>query len=315
MYSSSHAGAVVATTVGKLDVQNSTRKRQLASLAIAITLAGISGLGFARGALDFLPNSYFHQPRTERLAGSNAVADPISLYSAEQRKAGFAACADQFPKRETIAMSIVPSDMKPMALCSNGFAVLYSQTSKTPLVVVERLFAARLRDAKGEERTNEFFADPRIPAGGRAELTDFRNQNPSVDRGHMSPAADAPDQHAMAQSFALSNMVAQDPTSNRKPWNKIEQDVRKFASRANGNVFVYTGPLFAQGFSTIGKNHVWVPTHLYKLVYDESSGRAWAYIQPNAPVERVERPIDYAAFVKTTGLALLGSQRVVGTIR
>ena len=103
--------------------------------------------------------------------------------------------------------------MKPLALCSDTFAVLYSQTSKTPLVVVERLNAAQLKDAKGEERTNQFYADPRIPKGGRAELSDYRSQHPAVDRGHQAPAADAPNAHAMAQSFALSNMVPQDPTN------------------------------------------------------------------------------------------------------
>jgi endonuclease G len=155
-------------------------------------------------------------------------------------------------------------------LCSNGFAVLYSQTSKTPVFVVERLSAARLRDAKGEERTNDFFADPRIPASGRGELSDYRSQQPAVDRGHLSPAADAPDQHAMSQSFALSNMVPQDPTSNRKVWNKVEQDTRKYALRASGNVFVFSGPIFDSGHETVGKNKVWKPTRLFKLVYDEA---------------------------------------------
>ena len=287
--------------------------RRLVSLAIALTLATLTGHGFARGPLDFLPKSYFQEPRAERHAGSNTVADPISLYSAEQRKPGFAACADQFPKREPLSTATVAGDMKPIALCSNGFAVLYSANSKTPMVVVERLNAQRVAAAKDVKRTNEFYADPRLPPDARAELSDYSGHG--LDRGHQSPAADAQDQHAMAQSFALSNMVPQDPTCNRKAWNRIEQDVRKFVSRANGNVFVYTGPIFAQGFTTIGQNHVWVPTHLYKLVYDESSHRAWAYIQPNGPVERVERPVDYKTFVKTTGLALLGNNPVEGSVR
>ena len=47
-------------------------------------------------------------------------------------------------------------------------------------------------NAKGEERTNQFYADPRIPKGGRAELSDYRSQHPAMDRGHQAPAADAP---------------------------------------------------------------------------------------------------------------------------
>lgn len=203
--------------------------------------------------------------------------------------------------------------MKPLALCSDNFAVLYSQTSKTPLVVVERLNAAQLKDAKGEERTNQFYADPRIPKGARAELSDYRGQHPAVDRGHQSPAADAPNANAMAQSFALSNMVPQDPTNNRKIWSKVEADVRKFAVRAGGDVFVFTGPLFDAGYSTIGDNKVWVPTRLFKLVYDTSSKRAWAYVLPNAET-RVQKPMDYDTFVKSTGLKLLGNLPVTGSV-
>lgn len=76
---------------------------------------------------------------------------------------------------------------------------------------------------------------------------------------------------------------------------------------------MYSGPIFDAGHDTVGKNKVWKPTRLFKLVYDEASGRAWAYVLPNAE-SRVERPIDYATFVKTTGLNLLEGQRVTGTI-
>lgn len=243
-------------------------------------------------------------------AHARAVAD---IYSRQQQQASFDTCADLFPAAKPINTATVPVAMKPLALCSDHFAVLYSQTSKTPLVVVERLNAAQLKDAKGEERTNQFYADPRIPKGARAELSDYHSQHPAVDRGHQSPAADAPDAHAMAQSFALSNMVPQDPTNNRKIWSKVEADVRKFAVRAGGDVYVFTGPLFDPGHSTIGANQVWVPTRLFKLVYDASSKRAWAYVLPNAET-RIQKPMDYETFVKSTGLKLLGNLPVSGSV-
>ncbi|WP_312491816.1 DNA/RNA non-specific endonuclease [Pseudomonas cremoris] len=233
------------------------------------------------------------------------------LYSTQEKRLSFDACADLFPAATPINTATVPANMKPLALCSDHFAVLYSQTSKTPLVVVERLNAAQLKDAKGEERTNQFYADPRIPKGGRAELSDYRAQH--MDRGHQSPAADAPNANAMAQSFALSNMVPQDPTNNRKIWSKVEADVRKFAVRAGGDVYVFTGPLFDTGYSTIGDNRVWVPTRLFKLVYDASSKRAWAYVLPNAET-RIQKPMDYDTFVKSTGLKLLGNLPVSGSV-
>ncbi|WP_294737825.1 DNA/RNA non-specific endonuclease [uncultured Pseudomonas sp.] len=263
----------------------------------------------ARGLLDLITP---HPQHTSR-SGSIGQGAALDLYSSQQKKPSFDSCADLFPARQPINTATVPATMKPLALCSDNFAVLYSQTSKTPLVVVERLSAGQLQDAKGEERTNQFYPDPRIPKGARAELSDYRGQHPAVDRGHQSPAADAPTTNAMAQSFALSNMVPQDPTNNRKIWSKVEADVRKFAKRADGNVFVFTGPLFDPGYSTIGDNKVWVPTRLFKLVYDVSSQRAWAYVLPNAET-RIEKPMDYATFVKTTGLKLLGNLPVTGSV-
>ncbi|MCP1445180.1 endonuclease G [Pseudomonas sp. GGS8] len=266
----------------------------------------------ARSLLDFIKPPSHHQEQASH-SGSISQNAALELYSNKQKQASFDGCADLFPASKPINMATVPATMKPLALCSDNFAVLYSQTSKTPLVVVERLNAAQLQDAKGEERTNQFYPDPRIPKSGRAELSDYRSQHPAVDRGHQSPAADAPNPNAMAQSFALSNMVPQDPTNNRKIWSKVESDVRKFAKRADGNVFVFTGPLFDSGHATVGDNKVWVPTRLFKLVYDASSKRAWAYVLPNAET-RIEKPMDYDAFVKSTGLNLLGNLPVTGSV-
>lgn len=216
---------------------------------------------------------------------------------------GFAACPQLFPKNKPIDVNSVNAQWKTAGLCSNHFAVLHSSLSKTPLVVIEKLNQAMLSDAKGEERTNDFYADPRLARGYRAELNDYKSSG--LDRGHLASAANQPDQQSMIQSFALSNMVPQDPFNNRKTWAKIESDVRKFARRAGGNVFVFSGPLFRGPQETIGPARVWVPSHLFKLVYDEASGRSWAYILANTADARVEAPVDYAEFVKQTGWKLL----------
>lgn len=245
--------------------------------------------------------------------GSLNVKESRALYSAEQQKLTFDGCRDQFPQATPIELSIVDAALKPTPLCSDNFAVLYSLTSKTPLVVVQKLNAALVRDAKGEQRTDQFFPDPRLRRAGRAELDDYRGNDPATDRGHMAPAADAPNPRAMAQSFSLSNMVPQDPQLNRKGWADIEKATRHYARRAPGDVFVFTGPLFDPGFTSVGPNKVWKPSRLFKLIYDASSGRAWAYLMPNAPAS-VQKPIDYPTFVQQTGLRLLDHLPLKGSV-
>lgn len=124
-------------------------------------------------------------------------------------------------------------------------------------------------------------------------------------RGHMAPAGDMPTPDAMAQCFSLANMVAQDAQHNGGAWNKIEQDTRRYAWRAKGDVFVITGPVFTDNKNHIGGNRVRVPTYIYKLVYDATSKRAWAHWHQNRSGETTSQPISYAEWVRRTGMQFL----------
>ncbi len=187
-------------------------------------------------------------------------------------------------------------------LCYEAFAILHSGTNKTPVFVAERLTRASIEGAN-EKRTNKFFADARLPRSERAELSDYKGSG--YARGHMAPAGDMSDPTAMAQSFSLANMVPQNPTQNSGAWSKIEQDTRRYVLRAKGNVFVITGPVFGPDSQTIGANRVRVPTHLFKLVYDESTGKAWAHWQSNSEDARAGRPISYGELTQRIGMELL----------
>ena len=215
----------------------------------------------------------------------------------------FAACREQFPQARALQPGNVDALWEARALCSEGFAVLYSGRTKTPMVVVERLNRPRLQQAAGLPRTDRFYADARVPGVQRADLADY--QGSGYDRGHMAAAANQFSPSGMAQSFALTNMIPQDPTLNRKVWAKLEADVRKYAQRAAGDVFVYTGPLYTDAAPRMGSGQVWVPSQLFKLVYDASSQRAWAYVLPNNAQAQIQRPMDYAEFVVQTGWHLL----------
>lgn len=227
------------------------------------------------------------------------------LYSREQLSQSLASCAELFPGGVPTSAALFPAERQVTGLCSNNFAILHSAQTKTPLLAVERLSRAKLRDAKGEERTDKFYPDPRLKAAQRAHLDAYKGSG--LDRGHLAPAADQPDAQSMAQSFALSNMVPQDPTLNRKNWAKLEDDTRKYVMRAQGDVFVFTGPIFSAGADreTIGKDQVWVPTHMFKLVYDASNGKAWAHMLSNTAGSNLGRPMSYAEFVHATGLKLI----------
>lgn len=212
----------------------------------------------------------------------------------------FAECPQFFPAQ---APPLVPPGRGQRELCYSAFAVLHDGTSKTPVFVVEHLDRATIDAARGQKRSNRFFAEARLPRAERAELADYRGSGYS--RGHMAPAGDMSTREAMAESFSLANMVPQDQTFNGGAWARIEQQTRQYVQRARADVYVFTGPVFAADAPTIGTGRVQVPSHLFKLVYDPCSGKSWAHWLANAPGTSVLPTISYEELVQRTRIRFL----------
>lgn len=211
--------------------------------------------------------------------------------------ARFPACPQFFPGG--VAPSIPPAPKAHMrALCYENFAVLHDGTSKTPLFVAERLNRQILLAAEKQTRLNRFHAEPLLPVAERANPDDYLDSG--YAQGHMAPAADMPTPNAMRQSFTLSNAVPQNPSQNSGAWLKIEKDTRAYAMRTAGDVYVITAPVLEPGSGAIGSSQVRVPTHLFKLVYDVNTQRAWAHWQQNAAGTRAGPPISYGELERRT---------------
>lgn len=167
-------------------------------------------------------------------------------------------------------------------LCSSNYAVYYSGIARAPLLAAHYLTPGHIKASKSVPRSNDFRIDARLPSDWRATLEDFRGSG--MDRGHLVPSADMPTPAADSQSFLLSNIVAQDSTLNRSLWAAIESATRAYAQHSP--VYVVTGALFLG--STIDRinNRVLVPSHVFKLLYNEKSNEAAAYIVENKANKR-----------------------------
>lgn len=162
-------------------------------------------------------------------------------------------------------------------LCRIGYAAAFDPATKTPLWSAEHLTSASVHGR--EPRSNNFQPDPDLPYGASSQLADYSHSG--YDRGHMSPAGDMrTDPNAMSESFYLSNMVPQAPDNNQNIWKNIETLTRNEAQH-RGELFVVTGPIYDGHFDTIGRDHVAVPTHLYKIILDAKTGANLAFIVPN----------------------------------
>jgi endonuclease G, mitochondrial len=227
----------------------------------------------------------------------------LAFTAQSQAATDFAQCPQFFANARPPV--VAPRPMQ-RALCYDAFAILHSGESKTAVYVAQKLNKASVADAD-EKRKDRFFEDARLPIAERAELEDYKHSGWS--RGHMAPAGDMPTVRAMAQSFSLANMVPQAAKHNGGAWaNSVEQATRKYASRATGDVYVITGPVYSPSIGEsegIGAGQVRVPKYLFKLVYDQEKNRAWAHWHLNDDATRGSRPISYGELVKRTGIEFL----------
>jgi len=227
------------------------------------------------------------------------------LFFVKTASADFGDCLSMFPNSKPPKVTQPTGEKsKTKELCYSGFAVLYSSESKDPIFSVEKINATQL-SGPHVRRTNNFHEEERLDPSERATLDDYRGS--SYDRGHMTPAEDQSySEQNMEDSFSLANMIPQNANLNRGAWAKrVEKPTRQYTMRAKGDVFVFTGPYFSPDHKTIGTNKIWVPTVVWKFVYDSTTERGWGFWIPNTDDARVGPPISYEELVSRTGINFL----------
>jgi endonuclease G len=207
-------------------------------------------------------------------------------------------CNDQFVDGTPPVFTNQKLAAKTQMLCFEGYAVMYSGVSRTPLWSAEHLTANRVQEAKGMKRQNAFHAEEQLPASDRSELHDYAHSG--YDRGHMSPSGDMPDATSQYESFSLANMIPQNPKNNQNLWAEIEETTRNLTLQ-EGELYVITGPLFDGNAIERINGRVFVPTHIFKVIYDPSKHATAAYVVENAPGREYET-ISVADLEKRSGI-------------
>ncbi len=149
---------------------------------------------------------------------------------------------------------------------NESYTVGYSESMKNPLWVAYRVFDVPSLDSG--KRPSSFRIDRRTEA--KVPGSAFRGTG--YDRGHMAP------NHAIAtrygvdgqwETFMMSNIVPQPPRVNRYIWKDLEARVSRRYGRYFGEVWVVTGPVFAEPVERLGSG-VAIPSGYYKVLADES---------------------------------------------
>ena len=167
----------------------------------------------------------------------------------------------------------------------DGFAVMYSGVSRTPLWSAEYLDRTRLQQAKQIDREDSFHEESRLPKSTRASLSDYSGSG--YDRGHLSPNGDMATRSQQYDSFSLANIAPQSPRNNRYIWRNIESATR-YLTQQYGEVYAVTGVAFTDKKTKQLADRVLVPSHFYKAVYIPAINQAGVYYAPNDESERIQ---------------------------
>lgn len=191
----------------------------------------------------------------------------------------------------------------------DNFVLSYDRRNRTAAWVLEHISPKHFTGQSVDRSNINFFEDLSIHHYFRSTNDDYKGSG--YDRGHLAAAGNhRVDSKLITQTFVLSNVSPQVGKGfNRDAWNKLEKYCRWKANKVD-NLYVCTGPLYlprkeANGkmyvkYEVIGKNHVSVPTHFFKILLMETKGEydIEAYVMPNQvidqriPLESFQVPID-----------------------
>ncbi len=163
-----------------------------------------------------------------------------------------------------------------------GYSLGYNYDTKSALWVSYILSS----DSAGVnvERSGNFYADTDIPEQYRVKAGDLTNSG--YDKGHLAPSGSIDfSPEANKETFAMSNVVPQDPKMNRQGWGGLEGLERKWAA-SKGKLYIITGPIYAKNPKEV--NGVPVPSKLYKVIYAYDAEKAIGFVMPNKPVTETE---------------------------
>lgn len=176
-----------------------------------------------------------------------------------------------------------------------SYVTSYDPRNRTAAWVIEQLSPDGLT-GPSDRKFCDFKEDDTVHVYHRATNADYRGSG--FDRGHLAAAANHKwNQKAMDDTFYLSNVSPQNPNLNQNAWNNLEQYCRSLTKHYM-NVFVCTGPLYLPRqepdgkmyvkYQVMGRNHVAVPTHFFKVVILEKQRgevELRSYVMPNTPVD------------------------------
>lgn len=240
------------------------------------------------------------------LIGLLSVSSLINEVDAAENN--FVHCGKHFHRNmEPSIPAIRGSEGQLAYLCYDEFAVLYLLNGRVPMYSAQVLNKDEVEKGYevGRSSKEAFHEELRLPSFSRSTVEGYKQLNRLTgnmfyDRGHLTPSADMPTVKSEYESFSLANIVPQAPSMNRGPWAEVEKATRRYVKRASSDVYIVTGVLFTRDAKVI--NGIYVPSHLWKAVFDPVVNKGWVHIMPNTDKAVISKPMGLRSFKSLYGI-------------
>ena len=159
-------------------------------------------------------------------------------------------------------------------VCNEDFALAYSRSTKTPLYTAHLINKAQAFAQRGKERPVGFIVDKTIPLYGRTSINDFVGTGWEAGQLTNLPGG------TTNNSALLSNVVPMSPET-AQVWRTLSAEIASAAVFNSDTVVEINGVLFEGDTQKIGVSNIWVPSHLYKVIFSYKKKKATAWLIRN----------------------------------
>jgi len=226
-------------------------------------------------------------------------AQPIPPVSPSIGLSPPAVCDGFFEGAQEPALMSTPSlpTRTERTVCHSFYAISESAELRDPLWSAEHLTKDMAIGGDSIARIDQgFVKDGGIENADQASDSDYLAP---YDRGHMTPANDAPDDTSQRDTFVLTNAVPQHNKLNRHLWFYLEAAVHQVAE-SEGEVYVVTGPIFAKR-PPLMHGRVAVPKATFKAIYIPARNLAVGYVATNTSIPTC-RAFPIAEIIRQSGI-------------
>ena len=161
-----------------------------------------------------------------------------------------------------------------------GYTIIYSFKYNLPRYAFHTVTLEQLTvDKENEAVRRNSYRVIDLPNGNiTATANDYKGSG--YDRGHLVPAGDfAKSQNLKDETFFYTNIAPQKDILNRGIWLGLEDNFRSYVIDNKVDVYVVTGSIFDEDCTVkIGPNDLCVPLAYFKILYNESENKMFAFM-------------------------------------